>query len=144
MSNTEKHSPVTTLVKLSFIGAQDKPIASLVFNTTKIAITCKQLKDLNLFYINDEYELQNVIVSENEQSKIIQSVLSFKSSSVPDNLTSELAVVILNSESKQAINYQLDTSSAVNLYNEIEMTILQNKSALEQLKRWGLSTRLSN
>jgi hypothetical protein len=140
MSNSNQYAAEKTIVKFSYIGVQDKPIASLVFSTNNNDISIDKLKSLKLFYFNDDYELQNVKVSAEELSNLIEAALSEREKAKNTDPAPVLAVVILNTQSEESSNFKLGPQQAKYLYDVTASIMDQNKKALEILRPWGHRT----
>lgn len=127
------------VIKISYLGPQDKPIASLLFqcNDTDAAISI--FRELNVLYDNDEFGIQRQKVSEMQMNMLIDASKSYAKQKSQILTKARIAVVVLNLKTHGLLAYQLEKAPAASLMNEIRQLLPNNND----LSMWIRQSRLS-
>jgi hypothetical protein len=128
-----------TIVKLSYLGPQNKPVDTLLFSTKKTIAPIDKFKDHNVFYDNDAILVLNLIISEKELSDIIDIVNHLEDTKNPSG-NYELSVVVFNAKIDKIDERKLDRAKSQVFYQDILGAIKENKNILDQFKIWGTRT----
>lgn len=127
----------STVVKLSYLGAQNKSVTSLLFSVNDVKDLADKFLAHKVLYKNDETLLMTLKTVTSEQKNIINTVKQLKSASTD----SELSIVLLDTKKDTVSEYKLDRKEATQFYSDIFNIIKLNTNIIEAFTNWGNATR---
>jgi hypothetical protein len=128
-----------TVIKISYLGPQDKPIASLLFQSSDTDEAISIFRELNVLYDNDEFGIQRQQVSEMQMNMLINASKSYANKKNQILAKPQIAVVVLNLKTRGLLAYQLEKKPAVSLIKEFRQILPSNND----LSVWIHRSRLS-
>jgi len=134
---TEESNAEDTVVKLCYLGIQDKTVTSLLFSVTDRKGLASKFAAHNVLYQNDKALMIPLLTSAEEQENIIAVVKRLKNNSE----AAELSIVIFDTKKNTAEEYRITRTQATKFYSEILAIIKSNRKIREAYSNWGNITR---
>jgi hypothetical protein len=121
------------VVKLSYLGDQNKSVSSLLFSVTVTETLNDKFSAHNALYETDKTRIVNLITTKDELVKIIDAVTTFKN----DSAHIELSAVLLDTNKDTLSEFKLNRRLASQLYSDILNIIKTNPASVEVVTKWG-------
>lgn len=131
------------VVKLTYLGIQDKPIPSLLFSTHEISEALEMLKQHHLLHANDEYGISNIVITPRRLQQLVELVERQAGNVVADDSApSVLSVALIVTGQQVCREFQWVSADAAIFFNHLHEKLSDDREAVTQFDWWRARTNL--
>lgn len=130
------------VVKLTYLGIQDKPIPSLLFSVRVVPEALEMLKRHQLLHANDEYGITNIVIASQRLQKLVELVERRAGNVADDSTPSVLGIALIVTGQQGCREFQLASADAAIFFNQLHEALSSDKEAVTQFDWWRARTNL--
>lgn len=130
------------VVKLTYLGIQDKPIPSLLLSAREISEPTEMLRQHELLHANDEYGMINIVIAPWRLQKVVDLVGRNAGRVAGEPASPVLSVALIVTGQQVLQDFQLSDADAATFFNDLRQKLSGDEQAVTQFDGWRVRTNL--
>ena len=143
MAEQKVNNTKDTTIKLTFLGEQDKPIATMLISSTQVEEPMNLFSKLGLMHSNDKFGVINLIVSQVSLDVIVKLTAAKLTTNEPIATESaKISTSIINAQENSYSGALLGKAESKKYLNELQQALMSCEDAGSQFEAWRARTNL--